>query len=109
MVQHMLQGWEACWIRARDRAAASGGKGGRVAAMAVLAVGPAMATAGWREQRQAETDVALKATTEAAATAAVAEVTVPRRATREATEETAETAARVRVVEAITAKAMAEG
>ena len=77
--------------------------------MVVLAVGPAVATAGRRERRRAETGVALRATTEAAATAAVAEVTVPRRATREATEETAEMAARVRVVEAITAKAMAEG
>ena len=107
---HMLQGWEACWMRARDRvAAARGGEGGRVGAMVVLAVGPAVATAGRRERRRAETGVALRATTEAAATAAVAEVTVPRRATREATEETAETAARVRVVEAITARAMAEG
>ena len=77
--------------------------------MVVLAVGPAAATVGGRERRRAETDAALRATTEAAATAAVAEVTVPRRATREATEETAEMAARVRVVEAITAKAMAEG
>ena len=86
----MLQGWEACWMRARDRAAAArGGEGGRVGAMVVLAVGPAVATAGRRERRRAETGVALKATTEAAATAAVAEVTVPRRATREATEETA--------------------
>ena len=106
----MLQGWEACWMRARDRAAAArGGEGGRGGAIVVLAVGPAVATAGRREWKRAETDVALKATTEAAATAAEAEVTVPRRVTREATEETAETAARVRVVEAITARAMAEG
>ena len=72
----MLQGWEACWMRARDRAAAArGGEGGRVGAMVVLTVWPAVATARRRERRRAETDVALRATTEAAAMAAVAEVT----------------------------------
>ena len=53
----MLQALEACWMRARDRAAAArGGEGGRVGAMVVLAVGLAVATAGRREWRTESDD-----------------------------------------------------